>query len=461
MKAVIVGGGAGGLLTGLLLARDGHDVTVLERDPERPPSDREAAWDSWTRTGISQIRQPHGFIGRTRRILMDELPDLWDDMQGSDAYRVDLRRFAPDPAALNDQDERLQVEVMRRTTFDRLLGLRAEAESNLTVLRGVVVTGLNATNGSSVPTVTGVSTEAHGHVSADLVIDSGGRRTASPRWLADLGVPVEQWSETDGFTYHSMWFRTHDGSYPPDLAGFFGGSAPGLVSLLFAGDTGVFGVAMVGLGSDKPLRKLRDPDRFVEVARRFGPLAGWVDPDVASPITEVMPMGAIQNRSLRFWNGEGPSAYGIVNVGDSVLSTNPSLGRGIAIALVGAVELRTVIREVEDPKTVTTTYDTVKQEQIVPWLWDAVESDRGMRLALNTALGSPTDEPESDRTLLSRASFLDMACWRRWAGVNQVFELPSTCLEDEELMDRARSIAAQAPPPAYNLSREELEAILA
>ena len=54
----------------------------------------------------------------------------------------------------------------------------------------------------------------------------------------------------------------------------------------------------------------------------------------------------------------------------------------------------------------------------------------------------------------------DMECWRRWTAVNQVFELPSSCLDDEELMARARDVAEDMPPPAYNLSRDELASIL-
>lgn len=449
------------MLTGLLLQRDGHDVTVLERDSEGPPATDEQAWDLWSRRGVSQLRQPHGFIGRTRTVLATELPDVWDRATSADTYMIDLRRFAPDQEALTDSDERLQYAVMRRTTFERAAGIAVEAVEGIEVVRGVAVKGLVVERSiGGIPVVTGVRTAEHGEFRADLVIDSSGRRTGAPKWLDELGVATEEWSESDGFTYHTLWYRTHDGTYPPNVAGGFGGIAPGLVALLFPGEEGVFGVPMVGLGSDRPLRKLRDANVFGAVASRFDPLAGWVDPAVAAPITRVMPMGAIHNRSLRFVNGDGPSVFGFVNIGDSVLSTNPSLGRGIAIALIGALELRNVLRSTQDPQQVVTLFDQAKQEQLMPWLWDAVEADRGTRQAFGLAIGEVEESTTSDRTLMARASTRDMECWRRWTAVNQGFELPSSCLDDPDLMMRVRNIGAEVPPPTYHLSRPELEELL-
>lgn len=41
-----------GLSAALLLAREGHDVTVLERDDDPVPATPDAAWQDWDRRGI-------------------------------------------------------------------------------------------------------------------------------------------------------------------------------------------------------------------------------------------------------------------------------------------------------------------------------------------------------------------------------------------------------------------------
>ena len=62
MSVLIIGAGICGLGTALLLARDGHDVTVLERDADPVPDSLQDAWDGWPRKGIAQFRQPHNFM---------------------------------------------------------------------------------------------------------------------------------------------------------------------------------------------------------------------------------------------------------------------------------------------------------------------------------------------------------------------------------------------------------------
>jgi hypothetical protein len=52
----------------MMLANDGHDVTVLERDPSMPPSPG-MAWEQ-DRKGVNQFKMLHFFLARFRRSPM-------------------------------------------------------------------------------------------------------------------------------------------------------------------------------------------------------------------------------------------------------------------------------------------------------------------------------------------------------------------------------------------------------
>ena len=57
----------------MLLAEDGHDVTLLERDAAEPPAPSEA-WEAWDRRGVNQFRLLHFLLPRFRFELERELP---------------------------------------------------------------------------------------------------------------------------------------------------------------------------------------------------------------------------------------------------------------------------------------------------------------------------------------------------------------------------------------------------
>ena len=65
-RILVLGGGVAGLAAGLLLAREGHEVDVWERDAEPVPSSLEGAWETWERPGVKQFRQPHSLQARVR-----------------------------------------------------------------------------------------------------------------------------------------------------------------------------------------------------------------------------------------------------------------------------------------------------------------------------------------------------------------------------------------------------------
>jgi 2-polyprenyl-6-methoxyphenol hydroxylase-like FAD-dependent oxidoreductase len=51
-RIIVLGGGVCGLAAGMLLTRDGHEVTVFERDPAPVPESVQEAWETWERDGV-------------------------------------------------------------------------------------------------------------------------------------------------------------------------------------------------------------------------------------------------------------------------------------------------------------------------------------------------------------------------------------------------------------------------
>ena len=76
MRIVVIGGGVAGLGAAHFLARDGHDVTVLERDATPLPATPAEAFAHWDRRGAPQVRHSHAFLARLRNLLRDRAPDL-------------------------------------------------------------------------------------------------------------------------------------------------------------------------------------------------------------------------------------------------------------------------------------------------------------------------------------------------------------------------------------------------
>jgi glycine/D-amino acid oxidase-like deaminating enzyme len=75
-KIVVLGGGVIGLSTELMLARQGHGLTVFERDSEPLPGSPEEAWQAWERRGVAQFRQAHYLHSPVVHFLESHLPEV-------------------------------------------------------------------------------------------------------------------------------------------------------------------------------------------------------------------------------------------------------------------------------------------------------------------------------------------------------------------------------------------------
>ena len=212
MHILIIGSGICGLGTALLLARDGHDVTVLERDAGPVPDSPQSAWEHWDRKGVAQFRQPHNFMPGLRLLLEAELPDVPDALARAGAARFDLAN--PLPPFLTDRtprpiDEKLWTLTARRAVGEWVFATAVAREPRVTIRRGVdvkaLLTGSAAIEG--VPHVSGALTSNGDEVRADLIVDATGRQSRSPQWLAALGArPPYEEQEDCGFTYYTRYF---------------------------------------------------------------------------------------------------------------------------------------------------------------------------------------------------------------------------------------------------------------
>ena len=143
---VVVGAGVAGLGAALALSRDGHRVTLIERDATPLPADPSAAFE-WDRRGAPQVRHSHAFLARLRNLLRDPHPDVLAALLDAGATEMRLHRDAArgdETATPRPGDDDLVALACRRTTFEWVLRRAVLASSDARVLDGVAVEGLVA-----------------------------------------------------------------------------------------------------------------------------------------------------------------------------------------------------------------------------------------------------------------------------------------------------------------------------
>jgi 2-polyprenyl-6-methoxyphenol hydroxylase-like FAD-dependent oxidoreductase len=446
---IVLGGGAAGLCAGLLLARQGHPVTLVEQDEIRATTAGDAL--QWNRPGIPHFRQPHAFIPRGRSELRRQLPDVYDAMLSVGAWDVDLRRKLP--GELVAADEELQYVGVRRPVIEWALRQAVLAEPLITVHDQVAVRGLEVEGDR----VAGVRVDGQ-TVGGDVVVDALGRRTMTASWAdtSDCGV-----------VYYSRYFRLRDGAELPDGPwllgprgdlGYFGYST-------FPGDDRTFAALLAVPPRMDEWRRLKDVAAWDTAVGLIPALRQWVDPDLVEPITDVLPMAGLRN-TLRAHDPAAP--VGLFPVGDAYCHTDPVLAHGMAFSLIHAAALVSALDEHDDLRDAGAAY----AGEIEPALRE--------RYALATALdgqrlrmwqGEPVDitRAAGDYALFSMvaagaAAAVDPEVFRVF--VRRIGLLDSTTVLDEDVAMQRRIEAVFAdlrsrPRPAPGPPRDDMVAAIA
>jgi 2-polyprenyl-6-methoxyphenol hydroxylase-like FAD-dependent oxidoreductase len=446
---IVLGGGFAGLCTSLLLARDGHPVTLVEQDPVVATT-VEQAWAT-QRQGIPHLRQPHAFSPRGRSELRRLLPDVYEALLSVGAEDVDLRRKLPGTPA--PEDEELQYVGVRRPIIEWALRRAVLAEPRFSVRDRATCQDLVTEHGR----VTGARVDGTS-LSADLVVDALGRRTTTATWAeqSDCGV-----------VYYSRYFRLRDGAELPDGPwllgprgdlGYFGFST-------FPGDDGTFAALLAVPPRMPEWRSLKDPAAWETAVGLIPALRQWVDPALVEPISDVLPMAGLRN-TLRAFDPTSP--VGLIPVGDAYCHTDPVLAHGLSFSLIHAAALTEVLAVHDDLGDAGAAYAA------------RVEPALRERYALATALdsqrlrmwqGEPVDptSPDGDYALFSMvaagaAALVDPDVFR-------VFVRRIGLLDGTEVLDGDRALQQhiagvfgemrKAPRPAPGPSRDEMAAAIA
>jgi len=463
-RIVIMGGGLNGLTAGMLLARDGHRVTILERDAARPAGDAAELWRQWDRRGVNQFRQLHFMLPRWRAEMERELPEVIAELEALGGTRTSMLSTLPAEmtGGPRDGDERFETVTARRPVLEAAVAAVAGRTPGLVTCRGVAVTGLvtGPAAASGVPHVTGVTIGEVTVIDAELVIDATGRRSPCGGMLAAIGArrPEEE-KEDCGFVYYARHFRSPDGYCPAFMERVLQ-HFEGVSILTLPADSGTWGVGFVTSARDKPLRALRNPSAWEAALKLFPTAAHWHD---GEPITGVQVIAGIEDRHRRLVLDGRPVVTGLVALGDAWACTNPSLGRGASIGLLHACALRDLLRQTspDEPERLACRFDEVTQATVGPLFRSTLEFDRHRLAEINGEITGEPYRPADPAWEVSKAMYTaaarDPDVLRAYTAVAALIALPREALPAPGLVDNVVALGAGAPRyPAPGPARAEL-----
>lgn len=452
-KAVVIGAGPTGLSLAMLLAQRDIEVVVLDRDPP-PPASVDDAWESWERRSVSQFRQVHFLQSRGRAILEEHLPEVAEGLRAAGAIPFNMIQGAAEllpggPGGLDFSAFRT-ITTCRRPVLEFAFHTAAAATPHVEVRHDVVVSGL--VTGPSVlagvPHIAGVTTDAGDTITADVVLDASGRRARTSTLLAEVGAPAPvEAAEELGFVYNTQFYR---GDAMPELRGDLLSPAGSLTALTMPGDRDHWAVTLYHSPRDKAMRRVRDPEVFERVLRSLPLQAHWAD---GERIGEVATMASTVNARREFVIDGVPVATGVLPVGDAWGFTNPSLGRGITLGLVHAVDVAEVVAEhLDDPAKMADEWDRVTTANAARWHDATVQYDRVRGPEVEAyRQGLPDPHDPSDMAVAGFRAFDSARHYDpqvlQWYGEQATcFTLPSDVVAREGVFERVLDVALNNEP---------------
>ncbi len=353
MRIAIAGGGPVGAFLAIGLARRGHSVLVIDRDPGPPRS------GDWTRVGVMQFDQPHGFRSGARLSLIHQLPDVYQALLTAGS-RIGRLPQAPDESA---------NIFCRRSVFESTLREAARRQEGVDWRTGhvddVIIDGGIAG---------GLVVDGVGQL-ADVVVVATGKNSH----LGDaLRGPAE--GGLCGFSSVSRSYRSRNPGDGCDLPVPSVVEGPDYLSMVMPSDSGHHSLLFTYPASNRDFRRLRDGLAFDRAAAAVPNLSPWRDPARYEPVSDPVVAGNLTNT----YRHQGPArgvapASGLFFIGDAVTTLNPAYGLYLSLAFPHAVHL---MARLADPGSdfgqISAELDEWAEQHIYPWYLDHVRQDESI-----------------------------------------------------------------------------------